>query len=395
VKNRHVNTSSASNVFHKVEKKIRKLFDYDQMMYHIEGFNEALDKELTKLAGFGKQLPKEIEDLLFYIFEAVEKAIEDGYLYDDHGDQYYTSQLFDNFVSGFVASLGCEGKTSFLSRLDALLSEHPYSTFEGLICMANSVFADNDLPHLKNVLIADYKNISQKLCEKYYERVKQLLSYNEKTVVLDKLSQQNNKRVVELASFYDSHGELSKAIETMKTKLTENDASYYAKQEAYIFYLELLKKGKHDASEVAADAIRKNPNYLMLFTIKSLFDYAPDRYELLLKQKNAGEYLRYLEKENRLSEALALIKENQTIAENLVSDFFKLHKTVFPNEAEAFFSKVIDKNLPDAGNHYYETIADAIVQLKKVNPNKANEYLIHIRTNYKRRRNLMELLEKL
>ena len=77
------------------------------------------------------------------------------------------------------------------------------------------------------------------------------------------------------------------------------------------------------------------------------------------------------------------------------SDFFKKHKSIFSEDAAIYFSKVINENLNGTGDRYYEAIAEAIRHLMKVNPKQANKYLLDIRTNYKRRRNLIALLERI
>jgi len=96
-----------------------------------------------------------------------------------------------------------------------------------------------------------------------------------------------------------------------------------------------------------------------------------------------------------LPEALALIKRSKNIWDTRVFDFFKKHKKNFLADAEKFFGDEINKNLEYAGDSYYHTIADNIQQLKQVNSSLAAEYLVNIRLNYKRRRNLMSILSKL
>jgi len=83
-----------------------------------------------------------------------------------------------------------------------------------------------------------------------------------------------------------------------------------------------------------------------------------------------------------------------SIADYQQYDFFKKHKTIFPEDAAIYFSKIIDANLSGTGDHYYEAIAEAIRHLMKINSKQADKYLLDIRANYKRRRNLIALLEK-
>jgi hypothetical protein len=367
VKNKFVNAGSAQKSFHKVEQKIRRLFDNQNLMYSPSDFSNALDSELEKLSGLEKPLRKEIEELLFYVIQRVDEAFDNGYLYEDYGDWCYeASQYFEEFVARYVACLDSSGKTSFLAKLDAALGEQSYSTFESLREIANSVFSDDDLPNLKNVLMSDYQNISPKLAGKYYDRVSNLISYDEKATVLGVLLKGSDKRAIELAMLHDAQGNLSKAIETLNAWLTDNRGSYYRHEDAWSFYLDLLEKGNHDLSDAASDAIVNCSTDTMLSKIVSIIGGDTTRYELLLEEKDADSMLRYLQKENRLQEALTLIKRKTHISENLIHDFFRAHKMVFPDDATTYFSKVIDKNLKETGDRYYEAIADALRDRKSV-----------------------------
>ena len=396
IKNKFANASVAHQDFQKVERKIRKLFDNNNLMYSPDDFGIALDEEIKKLSGFEKSLSKEIEELLFYIIEKVDDAFDNGYLYHDYEDySYEASQNFITFVEQYVSSLETGAKTIFLAKLDEVLGQQSYSTFEDLRDVANSVFSDVDLPNLKKVLMSDYQKISQELAGKYYDRVSTLLSYDEKASVLRVLLKGNENRAIELAALHDANENLSKAIKTLDTWLTENRSSYYLHENAWSFYLDLLAKGEYDLSDVAADAIINCATDTMLTKIVSITGGDTSRYELILEKNNAGAMLRYLQKEERLPEALALIKRNDKIIESQILDFFRTHKMIFPDDAATFFGNVIDNNLQNTGDRYYEAIADAIRQLAKVNRTKADEYLNHIRTNYNRRRNLIALLNRL
>ena len=397
VKNRFANADKAQKTFHEVEQTIRKFFDDDEMMYSPHNFSDALDYELEKLSGFEKSLVKEIEEMLFYIIKRVDECFEDGYLYDDYGDENYdTSLRFDEFVVRYVSCLSSNRKTAILAKLDALLEAHmAYAAFDCLRDVAKSVFVEADLPFLKKVLMSDYRNISRKLAGYYYDHVTGLLSYDEKTDVLSVLIESDDVRAIELAALHDAHGNLSKATETMHAWIEINKDSFCCCEDAWSFYLDLLKKGNHDLSDIAADAIINRSTARMLSKIISLTDSDPARYELLLEDRDAGELLRYLQQKERLPEALALVKRKKDkIYDHHILEFFKTHKLLFPEEAATCFGEVIEKNLQKTGNRYYEAITDAVRHLEKVNRAKADEYVSYIRTNYKRRRNLIDLLNQ-
>ena len=113
--------------------------------------------------------------------------------------------------------------------------------------------------------------------------------------------------------------------------------------------------------------------------------------EQVLRKRNPHDLLSYYEGENRLQEALGLIKNN-LFYDDMVFQFYKKHKKQFKEEADAYFLKRIDENLENAGNSNYARIAESISQLRQINQRVANELLTDIRINYKRRKNLIQML---
>jgi len=93
-------------------------------------------------------------------------------------------------------------------------------------------------------IVEGYQNISPLLAGLYYDHVSRLLSYDEKTIILNWLLKDSHKWAIELAQLHDDHGHLSKAIETLKTWLTKNRTPYYSYEDAWSLY------------EAIADAVR-------------------------------------------------------------------------------------------------------------------------------------------
>ena len=335
-----------------------------------------------------------MEGLLLYIISEVENAFDRGYLYDHYNDyNYEPSEEFNGFVTNFVKSLNYKEKTAFLTKLDTTLKEQSYDTFGSLQQLSETVFTEDDLPALKDMLVSDYKKISHQLIENYYERVRTFLTEQQKETILIEIQNNKSKWIIELAGLYDSLNQGIKAIDAIKVWLTANNG--FGIEEVYTRYLDLLAKAGLSLSEAAKEAITHCPACSMLQKIASLVSEGMPDYELILEQKAAGQLLDYLEITVRLQDAQALIKRSRNIWHTRVFDFYKKHKKIFPSEAEKFFTDDINKNLEFAGDSYYHAIADNIQQLKQVNGSLAAEYLADIRLNYKRRRNLITILSKL
>jgi len=101
--------------------------------------------------------------------------------------------------------------------------------------------------------------------------------------------------------------------------------SYYGYYEdVHSLYLDLLKKGNCELLDAAEEIITNCPTHTMLIKIVSVINNNPARYEFLLEQKNSDEMLRYLQKTERMPEALELIKRRTDISDRLLNEFFKL-----------------------------------------------------------------------
>ena len=395
ISNQFVDTDSAQQIIQKVERKIQQILKNENLLYDIGDFSNAIDKEIKKLSGLELSLKEEIESLIFYMMQEIDNAFDEGYLYDDYSDYcYYPSSDFDKFVVRYAASIEGQAKISFLAKLDSIICEQNYDTFSDWRKIVESAFDKKDLPELKKSLIQTHKDISRELAEEYYDHVSDLMSFDEKEIVLTTLVENNSKRLIELAELYNINNQLDQAIGILKTWL-QGKSSHWGDEPVYSLYLDLLQKGEHELLGAAREAISGCPTDSMLKKIVTMIPSHSTEYEKLLEKNNAGDFLKYLESEKRLPEAFELIKRKPTISDYQQYDFFKKHKTIFPKDAAIYFSNVIDKNLNGTGDSYYEAIAEAIRHLMKINSKQADKYLLDIRTNYKRRRNLIALLEKI
>lgn len=396
IKNTVSDRSTAQSIFKKAERNIQKIFNNSENLYDPSEFDSSLDKEIKKLFGLEKQLKEEIESLLFYIMHEVDNAFDEGYLYDHYSDyNYEPSQEFNQFISNYVCCMNYEEKIAFITKLDALLSEQSYTTFDNFHKLSETIFTDDNLPLLKNMLVADFKNISHQLIENYYERVRDLLSSTEKEIILTHLNNNNSKWILELSQLFESQNEVPKAIEVIQQWLSDHNNGYN-ESSVYIRYLDLLKKAQYPLLDAAKRAVTNCSTSIILQKTASMVD--KDELlilEQILVQKYAGEFLDYLEKNGRLTEALALIQSNKKIEDSQIYSFFKKNKKQFPLESEKYFCQIIKKNLEYTGDKYYYFVAEAMQQLQQCNTLYANEYLKNIRIEYKRRTKLISILSQL
>ncbi|MFN8255178.1 MAG: hypothetical protein U0W24_05780 [Bacteroidales bacterium] len=395
IENKSADGDTSKKILEKVKKDIRKAFSDDELLYEMDDFDAAIIQSLSKLSGLEAQLQMEIQHLIIEIINDVDKLIYEGYLYNYYADECYEpSKPFFDFIENYVRTLSFTQKTDFFQKLNEALSRHEYGTFDELMELSKVVYNENDLPLLKNTLMDHYLAQPVSLTVKYYQQVRHLLDVEKRKTILHHIKEEDMDWLLELAGLYKSEKNLNEAIAVTK-KWLENDNKYYGNETVYSFYLDLLKDANIDFTDAAMEALSKCPKSSMLNKIVTMPQKNISEFEKCLMLKSPSEMLKYLEENDRLNEALNLLRTNNSIGDYERNDFFKKYKVQFPDEATSFFSNEINKNLPHTGDSYYYAVADAIKNIKAINPGLAKEFLTDIRLNYKRRSNLMKIIAKL
>ncbi len=392
IKNSYSSSSEVEKIFRQTEKEIRRLFADPENLYSPYEFESALVANLGYLAGLEKQIKNELGNLIIYIISQVEKAFDQGYLYDNYGDDPFYSPLeFDALVKNYLLSLPFTDKLEYIERLDAQLAKTAYSTFEHLPDLVTGIFNEEELPALKILFLSHLTNYSKSILEKYYVVLRVHLSFIEREEVLMLLLEESNW-LVELLALLREQNKSSAALKQLEMWLKKQPAKK-ADQKVYEVYLELLNELDLEIEPACVDAISNCANALMLEKIAALKISGIVKCEEILERLNPGGLLDYLEKAGRLDAAISLIKRGR-VWDHRVFSFFTIYKAKFIPEAEKFFHKRIVANLEVASDSHYRIIADTLAQLDQINPLLADKLLREIRLNFARRRNLMALLPK-
>ena len=122
----------ALTIFYNVSKTLDNLLADEDLLYNPSGFERELLKQLEKLRGLWDKLPSQVGESLIKIIEDVEQAFEDGYLYiENYGeeDDYFESEVVNNYVVNFVNALPQKLKLDYTRRLMEVLHNSGYSTF--------------------------------------------------------------------------------------------------------------------------------------------------------------------------------------------------------------------------------------------------------------------------
>ncbi|MBW6480235.1 MAG: SWIM zinc finger family protein, partial [Bacteroidales bacterium] len=189
IKNREETASNAEEIFRKADKKIRKLFEDEDLLYDPSGMEQALLSQLNKLKGLEARLPVEIGELILFIIRGIDAAFDDGYLYIDnyYGDEYFESEEFCDYVISYVKQLPFKAKTGYLTELDQALNEMSYSTFATIQESYHRVFSDHEREDVKTLLKPDGE-IATTIISRLYKFLEPVLSPDEKEIILRTIS---------------------------------------------------------------------------------------------------------------------------------------------------------------------------------------------------------------
>jgi len=126
--------------------------------------------------------------------------------------------------------------------------------------------------------------------------------------VLLKLSGINQNHFISLIKLSVEQSKYSEAFRRIEQYL--DDSNCYVNDEILHYYLDLCTKTNGDTEKVCRKVIDVHPNKSILLKIKSYNLPDMSYFEQVLKTRSPHDLLSYYEGENRLQDALCLIKDN-------------------------------------------------------------------------------------
>ncbi len=266
-----------------------------------------------------------------------------------------------------------------------------YDIFEEIAVLMPSSINLSESSQLCDYFLTDEQVLSDSLLSRLYNNIEKQLADDQKERLLLKLSGINQNHFISLITLLIGKLKYFEAYKHIEQYLDKSNG--YVNEEILNYYLDLCIKTGGDINSVARKVIDISPDKAILLKVKSYNIQDVSYFEQVLRKRNSHDLLSYYEGDNRLQDALDLIKDN-LFYDNMVFQFYKKHKKQFKEEAEAYFLKRIDENLENAGNSNYARIAETISQLRQINQGGANELLTDIRINYKRRKSLIQMLNR-
>ena len=395
IENSKSTQKDANAIFDKVEKKINELLRDEDLLWDPTGMDIAIMKQLNKLKGLENQIHDNIGKLLLKIMDDINEALCEGYLYiDNHYEEdYYESVNFNNYVIAFVQQLPFNNRFNFIQELNACISMMDYSTYEEIPLMYTDCFTPEESAKLADYVLDNGIDTDLSLMAKIYNLIDDSLKDKDNEKLLKTLALSGSEEhLILLVEFLVKQERQAEALEYMGKYL--NVEQGFIENKIIELFLQLTNETGADMKKAGLTALAHNPREKNLSLIKSFGISDTAAFEDILREDNPVELLSFFEKEKRFAEALTLISNKNRFYGDIVFQFFKRNKKLLKQPAEEYFLKRIDENLLYTGNSYYANIAETVSQLKQINTKLAREVIANIRTNYKRRTNLMGMLER-
>jgi hypothetical protein len=391
VSNLQLEGDQARKAFEKITKKVNLIFQDLDLMYDPAEFTRVFESLVEKLTGLWGRFPEETGELFLFYLKRIDAAVSEGYLYDHYRDEIYGGVRFQELIQRYAYELPFHQKKSFVYGLEDILSILDYDIFYWYEAQLDKIYRPEELPLLKENYLKGLSKDEGHFKKAYYLFLKEFMSLEEKAYVLSKiyhLGKDLSLDLVQTLVAMEKHPEaldfLKELFETNPQQKSEELFQQMIQLKAYV--------GESFLSELE-EGIRTLASESFLIFAIPFFPEKQGAFESILLEASHTSYFKFLTNDNRIEEAYQLIQSSNKIRDSLVFEFYKKYGKKYPEAATTYFIACINRELPHTGNRPYEAIVSYLKIMRKFNPVKVNEVLLMLRTEYKRRRNLMNLLE--
>ncbi len=383
----------SKRLFDKVVSQIESLPQDDELLYDPVSFESALVALLEKLKGVWEKFPEETGELIIRTLKQLNALMDEGYLYDDYYDGVFEGDDLSRVIRDYIYSLPFDKKMDFIEQVEGAISEMDYDFCEGILMEREKLFSEKETPEVKAYFLKEVGEENYENAEAYFKLLSDHLTPHEKERVLKAAHHVSEYLTLELARLYKSNGSKDEAIRVIEVYLQASAEYYRNTKELYVELLQLKNEMGYPLDSTAREALNKHSSISLLEMIVEYLPANQIAFENIVKKKDAYKYLEYLEKHQRFREAVQFMGESDELWDDVKYRFFIKNFEQCPEEAETYFVKRIEQELPHTGDRHYYAIADSLKALKKIDRNKAIFIAQDIRNEYKRRRNLMEAIK--
>lgn len=408
VRLRYGSQGERDKTFLETKTKIQKLLGKINRYESGDSLDDDLLPLLEKLRGVWAEKAPEVRDLFLQIFDSIDDAMGEGYLFGEYSEDSYESADLLQLVAAFLRDLPDAARLEFVREFWEAIGNHDYGCFSAFYGMASDYLKSNDWDKLKGYLyhsaLFDNEEFSQEILAIFENSMKR----DEKGKLLKILAKQSDKFIVPLAHFHEKEeGKPKQAIKVLESaigKLMKEEPGFYfgatdVREQVMEERIRLAQAQSEPLETLAWQYLELLPKALSMRRALELAPSQRVQFEALLRKKNLAEYLTHLEAEKRLDEVVAILeakKQELTPSALYLStafsryDFYARNKKALPELALKCFLEKLENELPHAYEKNYIVVVDALKNIKTLEPeHEFKMRLANLRLVYKRRQNLM------
>ncbi len=394
LKNRQLSEQEAKETFDWIVLGIKKVLEDDEFWDKPSEFDSQLSRMAERLSGLWDRFQEETGELFLFCIKKIGKIQDSGFLYQHWPEQFYYGFGFLEVIQKFAWSLPFNQKIEFVQKLENDIKSFGYETFYNYSRELNLIFKESDKVLLKNFIIKSVKLGESTYHKHYYHFLKDVFSLEEKAVVLEKIYHHDSSLCLDLVETLVSLKRSVTAIDYLEELKNFNSNPWIFTEMLFIQLVDLKKSEGLPFFEDVIFGIKKYRTHTFLEKAVQLCPEKKEELEEISKSASHYFFLKYLIDNNRIEESYQLVMESKSLDDQSMLDFFKNYCERFPGDATNYFIALIDKELPYSGSRHYEMIVDLLQYLFKVSPSKAVDIASMIKRDYKRRKNLIAMLDQ-
>lgn len=394
VKNQHLNIEQARKTFDQNVNSIRALFKDEDLLNDPIHFDTSLTGWAERLSGLWDRFPEETGQIFLFCIKKIKEIQSEGLLYHHWPEKEYNGHSFLEVIQRYAKSLPFDMKRVFIDSLEILLELPGSGSFFGYPRELDQIFVDSEKDLLKQWFLKSVKSEEKSFHKHYYFLLRDNLSLEEKAFVLEKIYHQETSLCLDLVDTLDKLKMPDTAIDYLEELKKFNKNPWFFTQELFLKLIELKKSVDLPYYEDLVSGIN---TYKTNTFLEKCIDFFPEKnleLEAISKTASHHFYLKYLISKNRLDEAHQLVLTSKNLDDQSILSFFREYCEKYPGDATNYFVRWIDRELIYAGDRHYELIVNLLQYLFKISPSKAVELVSMIKRDYKRRRNLVSMLDQ-
>lgn len=367
--------------------------------YHYERFEPEVNEALLQLEPFINTHPTELLEVLTEILTGIQGLFEENQLYDYNYDPIYSGKYLCGFAAQLILSRPPNERRNYFLTLWEVGTDWEVSfSFDRL--PLELIEIEDQLQHdgLSEILLSeeimfeleDYHQV------KLLEHFKSNMTKEEYLAILREYGTNSASFAILNAKFFLEERNDILAAGILEEFIAKNPKGrklgevYHLRCEIALAYEEEKKVNKWLKRYLKADSKAK--------TLQFAVEQRPQRatkFENILRKSSAFALATYLEEKDRPDEVVALHEAYpaQFKWHRGIFDFHQRYPGRYPKQGAAAAHRVLEENLGETGNSYYENVVSALLMLQLITPPDAMETKVQkIVSENKRKRNLIKLL---